>query len=198
MSNRNDLRHSIGCTSEFDTLEVPKRPRISLRRANFDDLEQALGLAERELPPGIAGFGAVSRIVSHNRNNILVFERDGVIAGFWAMLMLTPIGLEHLLVSEFDAVNPNPLCLARPNERPAAIYNWAVAAPGLAVEGVYHVSRFLRRPTYRNSNIYSRPNTQAGVQFNLRLGSRPLASRTDGLYRYVRLANRQVVLDQAA
>lgn len=198
MSNRNDLHHSTGCASEFDTLVAPKRQRISLRRANYSDLAPALGIAERELPSGFANSGVIARILSHNRNNILLFERDTAIVGFWAMLMLTPIGLERLLVSELDTLNPGPECLARMNERPAAIYNWAVAAPGRAVEGVYHVSQFLRKPTYRNSNIYSRPNTQAGVRFNQRLGSRPLPSRTDGLYRYERLANRQLVLNRAA
>lgn len=198
MSNPNALHHSIGEHSEFDTLILPKRPRISLRRANFDDLAPALGLAERELPPGIAESEVISRILSHNRNNILIFERDGAIVGFWSMLMLTPLGLERLLVSEFDALNPSTDSLSRTNERPAAIYNWAVTAPRMAVEGVYHVSQFLRKPMYRNANIYSRPNTEAGIQFNLRLGSRPLPARTDGLYRYVRLANRPIVLDRAA
>lgn len=198
MSNPNDLRGSAGNLPEFDTLRAPKRPRISMRRANLGDLTPALALAERELPPGIAGSGVVSRILSQNRNNVLIFEQGDEIAGFWAMLMLTPTGLERLLVGEFDATNPTPDCLARLNDSPAAIYNWAVAAPGLAVEGVYHVSRFLRRPTFRYSNIYSRPNTPQGVRFNKRLGSRPMPDRSDGLYRYVRLANRRMALDHAA
>lgn len=184
--------------SEFDTIMPLRRPKIAMRRADMHDLHTTLEFAKGELPDGIAGGSVIQTILTHNRNNILLFERDQKVVGFWAMLMVTPLGIERLLLGEFNYLQPELNCLARTGEQPAAIYNWAVVAPRLAAEGVYHVSQFLRKPLYRSANLYSRPNTPSGVQFNLRLGARPIESGTDGLYRYVRLANRQPAFAQAA
>lgn len=198
MSNTNQLANYAEKCCEFDLLTTPKRQKITIRRANHLDLSPVGAFARSTLPEGLAANESVGRVIAHNRNSIMLFERAGEVAGFWAMLMLTPQGLERLLLGELDTLEPDLSSLTRTLEPPAAIYSWAVVAPGLAAEGVFHVSRFLRRPMYRHANMYARPNTEEGVRFNLRLGSRPVPAAETGLYRYVRLANRRDALACAA
>ena len=198
MSNTNQLIQLVRNSCEFDKLTLPKRQKIAIRRANLSDLSPVSQFAQSALPDGIAGCAAIGRVIELNRNSVLLFERGRNVVGFWAMLMLTSQGLERLLLNELDTLDPEPVCIARTMERPAAIYSWAVVAPRLAAEGVFHVSQFLRKPSYRHANMYARPNTPEGVRFNLKLGSRPLSTAPEGLYRYVRLANRAKPFAHAA
>jgi hypothetical protein len=183
---------------EFDLLEPPARAHIELRRATLDDIEPARTLAESQLPDGVASQNAIARVISRNRDSILLFLRDDRIVGLWAMLMLTAQGLEQLLLGELKGANPGEAAIAAGGETPAAIYHWAVVAPKLAAEGIRHVSVFLRQPLFRRVNFYSRPNTEIGVRLNHGLGFRPIAAGMPGLFRYIRLCNRASQLDRAA
>jgi hypothetical protein len=190
--------HAIDSRHEFDRLEVPNRPRIRLHRATVDDIGVTRQLAAQELPGAVASEEAIARTIGHNRNNVLLFYKNSDVVGVCAMLMLTPTGLEALLLGEFDGLNPNPKGLAATGDSPAAIYSWAVVAPGLASEGICHVSQFLRQPPFRAANFYSRPNTEVGIRLNLGVGFHPIQAGTPGLFRYVRLINRAPPLSLAA
>jgi hypothetical protein len=182
--------YAIDSRREFDRLEVPTRPRISLRHATIDDIGVTRQMAAQELPGAVASEEVIARTIGHNRNNILLFYKNSDVVGICAMLMLTPTGLEALLLGEFDGLNPNPKWLAATDDGPAAIYSWAVVAPGLASEGICHVSQFLRQPLFRAANFYSRPNTEVGIRLNLGVGFHAIQAATPGLFRYVRLINR--------
>jgi len=186
-----DSRH------EFDRLEIPTRPRIRLHRATVDDIAATRQIATQELPGVVASEEVIARTISHNRNSILLFCKNSDVVGIWAMLMLTAIGLEALLLGEFDGLNPNPKGIAATGDSPTAIYHWAVVAPGLASEGIRHVSQFLRQPPFRAANFYSRPNTGEGIRLNLALGFRAIRAGTPGLFRYVRLINRAPAVSRA-
>jgi hypothetical protein len=175
---------------EFDMLQPPKRCRIDLTRATDDELDIITELASRQIPGELAVNDVVRKVTQHNPNNLLVFKQEKLVVGGWSMLMLSAAGLEALLLGEIDLADPNPKYLANPTEAPKAIYVWAVVAPKLAAEGIRHVSKFLRAPIYRQANLFSRPNTDVGVQLNLRLGFKPIGPTAPGYYRYVRLANR--------
>src|SRR5215471_7228798 len=190
--------YAIDSRHEFDRLEVPARPRIRLHRATIDDIATTRQMAARELPGTVASEDVIARTMSHNRNSVLLFYKNSEVVGIWAMLMLTATGLEALLLGEFDGLNPNPRAIAATNDSPAAIYHWAVVAPGLASEGIRHVSQFLRQPPFRAANFYSRPNTEVGVRLNLGLGFRAISAGTPGLFRYVRLINRTPPMSLAA
>ncbi len=190
--------YSIDSRHEFDRLEVPARPRIALHRATLDDIGTSRQMAAQELPGAVASEEVIALAISRNRNNILLFRKNDEVVGIWAMLMLSPIGLEALLLGEFQGLRPNPAALAAAADVPAAIYHWAVVAPGLASEGIRHVSEFLRQPPYRTVNFFSRPNTEVGVRLNRGLGFHPVEAGTPGLYRYVRLVNRASPMADAA
>ena len=183
---------------EFDLLEPPKTPRIELRRANHEDLATARDFAQGELPGNIAAGEVLAKAIDHNPDNLLAFWRNDEIVGIWAMLMLGPMGVEQLLLGEFETINPEFSYLTPAGETPAAIYKWAVVAPGMAAEGIRHVSRFMRQPRYVRANFFSRPNTDVGKKLNYSLGLSPIDSGTPGLFRYIRLANRASQLSEAA
>ena len=182
--------YAIDSRHEFDRLEVPTRPRIRLHRATVEDIGATRQMAAQELPGAVASEEAIARTISQNRNSVLLFFKNADVVGIWAMLMLTASGLEALLLGEFDGLNPNPKWIAVTGDSPAAIYHWAVVAPGLASEGIRHVSHFLRQPPFRSANFYSRPNTEVGIRLNLGLGFHAIQAGTPGLFRYVRLINR--------
>jgi len=183
---------------EFDSLEPSIKSRIQVRNANPTNLVEACRIGNDEIPGGVASIPLVESVIKNNPDNAFVFFRNDRIVGFYAMLLLTPIGLERLLLGEFNGSCPDPICLSTPNEAPAAIYKWAVVAPGLAADGIKHVSRILRQPKFRNINFFSRPNTEAGVRINLNLGFKPIECGTPSLYRYIRVANRVPNMQQAA
>ena len=183
---------------EFDLLHIPARPRVALRRATFDDIDLTAEMVKLQLSSAAAPRHVIARVISCNRDNVLVVTRQGGIVGLCAMLMLAPPGLEALLLGEFDPLNPDPTALAATGERPAAIYHWAVIAPRGALEGVRHVSEFLRVPAYRTSNCFARPVTGAGTRLTIALGFRPIVAGTPGLFRYVRIANRVLSTNLAA
>jgi len=187
-----DTRH------EFDRLEIPARPRVRLLRATVDHIGTMRQLAAQELPGAVASEEVIARIILQNRNSVLLVYKNSDVVGIWAMLMLNAIGLEALLLGELDGLNPNPKAIAATDDNPAAIYHWVAVAPGLASEGIYHASQFLRQPPFRAANFYSRPNTEIGIRLNLSLGFRAIHAGTPGLFRYVRLVNRAPSLARAA
>ncbi len=183
---------------EFDLLPAPSSQRVSLHRATFDDLEEGASLATRNIPGDLAGLEVVRKVISRNPNNILLFKRDNKIVGLWSMLLLNPHGIEALLLDELRATDPAREYLSTAAEAPAAMYLWAIVAPGFASEGVRHVAQFLRQPLYAVANIFSRPTTDAGLRFHKGIGFRPIGSSHPGFYRYVRLANRLQPTEQQA
>lgn len=176
---------------EFDGLRVPKKPRLSLRRGAALDYSALASLLGDQLEGPTADQATVGRVIATNPNSLMLMSSKDGLKGFWAMLMLTPTGLEALLTGEFNGLCPDQLHLAGPTERPAAIYVWMLVCPGLGAEGICHVSEFLRQPLYRFANLYSRPTTKAGLVINLRRGFRPIGNPELGLLRYVRWANQQ-------
>ena len=130
---------------EFDSLSIPARPRITLNRATVDDVEATAHLLQTHLLHSTAPNHAIARVICSNRDSVLVFTRNERIVGFCAMLMLSPLGLEALLLGDFDPLDPKTNWLAVTGEQPTAIYGWAIVAPKGASEGILHVSEFLRK-----------------------------------------------------
>ena len=113
--------------------------------------------------------------------------RAGLV-GVFAMLLLNERGLDALLAGRFDASRPDTDLLTRPGEPVAAIYFWAIATPGFAVDAFRVVSRWLQSPPYASADIYTRGSTAAGTRFAIKIGFKPFADI--GLYRFQRQRNR--------
>lgn len=183
---------------EFDLLHPPKKSRIEVRQATVNDVKLAYEFSKDKIPNSTTDISLVKKIISHNSNNIFLFLHNDSLVGLYAMLMLSPVGLERLLLGELDSKKPDLICLSKTEEVPAAIYVWSYIAPGLAADGIRHVCQFLLQPKYRNINFFARPVTEAGMKITLNLGYQPVLNGNGGLYRYVRLANRELNLQHAA
>jgi hypothetical protein len=185
--------------SEFDLMTIPKHPRLTMRSAHPVDIDDIYQLISANVPGNVAPPRVIRLVMMHNRNSVMVFDRHGEIVGVYANLMLTALGLERLLTNEFSGLDPDFNCLAPRLMAPAAIYQWMIVAPGIAAEGLLHMSAFLQRPFYRHANLFGRPVTEGGMRFARSTGFKPLGAGDLGdLYRYTRLANRGATLKRAA
>ena len=186
-------------SSDFDSLRLPKKATVSCRPALLEDLEKIGAILKDAFGSQIAPSDVVQYVMMHNRNNVHVVCNRQTIVGIYAMLLLNPLGLERLLLGEFDPSQPDPACLSSRLMTPIAIYKWAVVAPGRAAQGILHMSHFLRQPFYRHANLFARPVTPAGRKLVSDVGFVPIAdARMPGLHRYVRIPNRSSALPQAA
>lgn len=164
---------------------------MGVRPATHGELPSIFRFAKDEIPMLAAGISQVERVLEHNGESILVFERDGEVVGVFAMLLLSGEGLNGLLLGSLDRGHPDLASLAPAGSAPSAIYNWAVAAPRLAAEGFRHASVYLRRPLFRNANIYARGTTPAACRIMEHTGYELVGDGFADLYRYVRLPNRR-------
>ncbi len=175
---------------EFDLLVPNRHVRMGVRPATHTELPIIFDLARDEIPALAAAMPTVERVMEHNEENILVFDREGEVIGVYAMLLLNGEGHSQLLTGELDTVHPRVETLVEYGRAPTAIYNWAVVANSLAAEGFRHASVYLRRPRYRNANIYARGTTPAACRIMERTGYERVGSGFQDLFRYVRIANR--------
>lgn len=98
-----------------------------------------LCLMGRMTIPGICGEEIVRRVVHRNADSLFgIFRKstatkreERTLLGFYANLMLNQSGVAALQAGTFDARNPPDAFMVPYGERPAAIYSWAVMAPGL-------------------------------------------------------------------
>lgn len=183
---------------EFDLLVPIKNSEMEVKQATVNDAEKACKFSENKIPNSIADVSLIQKVIIHNSDNIFIFNKKNHIVGVFAMLMLRPLGLERLLLDEFDGKNPDFKCLAKTGECPAAIYIWSYIAPGSAANGVREISKFLQQPKYLNINFFARPVTELGIRITENLGYEPINNTTNGLYRYVRLVNRDPDLQHLA
>ncbi|MGI9416076.1 MAG: hypothetical protein ACR2PM_20565 [Hyphomicrobiales bacterium] len=183
---------------DFDQMVPTHHVRMGVAPATCDQLPVIFDLAQREIPVLLAPLQHVERVWSHNRDGVLVFVREEEVVGVYAMLLLNATGVQRLMNGDLDTYSPDLDCISPPAQTPAAIYNWAVVAPGLAAEGLRYVSEYLRQPEYRKANLYARGTTPAACRLMEHLGYKLLGGAHPDLYRYERVANRQPDLPVAA
>jgi predicted GNAT family N-acyltransferase len=127
--------------------------------------------------PGIAETSEVLKTLRHNPDFMFALARRSKFnsempagEGFIAMLPLNMLGLQHLALDTFNAASPDVRLLAKPGERPAGIYLWAVYAPGQLVAGMALFMGKMTSEQYSGVDIFSRPNTDVGKRFNFGMG----------------------------
>jgi hypothetical protein len=175
---------------DFDDLASLPARRITASPAGWGELGALMDLAVSQIPALAAAGPVVERIREHDRDAIWAFRRNGEVVGAYAMLHLNPTGLRRLLAGSFDAADPSLAWLASPREPVAAIYKWAVVAPGLAAAGIRLVSRHLGGPRYATANLYARATTPAATKLMLNIGFAAMPEVDPLLLGYVRQVNR--------
>lgn len=160
----------------LDQMEPSFARHLVMFRPNETIVRDLLATARLQIP-GLADEEEVVKVFHHNPDFLMALSRKSkfdperpVGEGFVAMLCLNALGLQHFALGTFDASRPDPRLLAKPDERPAGVYLWAVYAPGPLVAGMALFMEKMSTPQYAGVNIYSRPNTEPGIHFNHVMG----------------------------
>jgi predicted GNAT family N-acyltransferase len=171
-----ELATNLHGKHRLDQMEARLARHLVLFRPNEEIVEDLLAKAKLEIP-GLANGAEVVRTFRYNPEYLMALARRSkfdperpVGEGFVAMLSLNMLGLQHLALGTFDASSPDTRLLAKADERPAGVYLWAVYAPGPLVAGMALFMEKMSTPQYAGVNIYSRPNTDAGIRFNHVMG----------------------------
>lgn len=134
-------------------------------------IRELVELGRREIG-AVASAELVERAVTHNPDNLWAAARrsrfdaaNPKAEGFFAFLMLNEEGFRRLGEGTFNGANPDFSLLCAQNERPAAIYAWAVCAPRGLVAALPLVMEKLATPLCRNANMYTNAATQEGARF---------------------------------
>lgn len=173
---------------DFDDLALMPSRRISAAPAALSELDELIGLAQRLIPPLAAAEPSIRAVFRHNPDSVWAVRGSSGLCGVFAMLLLNRSGERALLAGALDAAAPELDFLIRPGERAAAVYLWAIATPGFAVDAFRIVSLWLRSAPYSSADIYTRVTTPRGTQFAINIGFKPM--RGTGLYRFRRHRNR--------
>lgn len=91
-------------------------------------------------------------------------------SGFVAFLMLNQTGRTALISGELNPAAPDWKYLVRQNERPDAIYVWALHARGGLTPALGLVMDKLQSPIYRSANFVARAATAEGGNFLKSIG----------------------------
>jgi predicted GNAT family N-acyltransferase len=169
-----EARHGKYKLDELDPVRVAKHLVM------FEPSEVAIThlVAKARLSvPGLASASEALKVQRHNPVCIMALSRKSKFdpdhptgEGFIAILPLNKLGLEMLALGAFDAANPDLRLITRPGERPAGIYMWLVFAPGSLAAGMALFMDRMSTPQYAEINLYSRAQTEAGLQFHHVLG----------------------------
>jgi predicted GNAT family N-acyltransferase len=156
------------------------RPQMAKHLVMFHPSEQIvsdlMASASKEIP-GLTSASEILRVARYNPDLFMAVTRKTRFdpnapagEGFIAMLPLNLLGLQHLALGTINARSPDLRLLAKPGERPAGVYLWAVYAPGPLVAGMALFMEKMSSGLYQGVDIYSRPNTEAGIRFNHGMG----------------------------
>jgi hypothetical protein len=156
---------------DFDHI-APNR-RFSVAPAADQDLPSLATMTARHIP-GLRGTYQAFEQVQRHSHSILAIRNKDKLVGCFAALLLNGGGFEHLLRNSLSMAHPSPSHLARPGETAAAIYIWALCAPGMAVGAAGNVMQWLRQDMYVRADLYARPSTAKGKAFMIRAGFQPL------------------------
>lgn len=90
-------------------------------------------------------------------------SKDGAVEGFAAILHLNEAGADALLTGRFDAARPELDYIALPDEPPAAIYLWCIAADdGEARTALVRVILTARLSLFHNVPVFGKPVSREG------------------------------------
>lgn len=173
-SIRRPIKHGKHKLDELDPSRIAKH--LVMFQPSESELLNILAKARLSIP-GIADSEQVLRVFRYNPMCVLALARKNkfnaeapIAEGFVASLPLNHLGLQNLALGTFNATSPDLRLLAKPDERPAGLYMWAVFAPGSLAAGIALFLEKIGSPQYEGVNLYSRPNTEAGRRYNEVLG----------------------------
>lgn len=173
-------RHALGAinVTRFSRRVVTYTPALADVERMFEQCRAELGSQTT--------LAVVRRVMSANPNCFQAFARrerydwaDPKAEGFIAWLPLSASGLAALLSGHFRGGDPATEHLAGQHEKPAAIYVWAIYAPGPLAGGVALAFDRMSTPLNREADLYAWGPTPAGRRLIRTLGFVPLDPAAD-------------------
>lgn len=148
---------------------TPTNPELerlfAVRRADLGSLT-SLDVIQRVLS---ANPDTISALALRSRHDV----RRPQAQGFIAWLPLTAAGHVALRDGTLDPADPDARHVAGQHERPAAIYVWALYAPGRLVAAIGWAFQRWSMPACRDADIYARAVTPNGRHIVQRVGFEP-------------------------
>lgn len=159
-------------TRSLDTLDTERlAKRLVVFTPSGDQIDRLVSQASADIGH-LADPDVVHRVVSYNPDSLWAIARRERFSphspkaqGFVAYLMLNQKGHRELMDGKFNALDPDLSLLTAQNERPSAIYIWAVHAKGLLVGGFPLAVEKIYTPLYRDAPLYTRAATIDGYRF---------------------------------
>jgi hypothetical protein len=152
--------------------------------ANPADIAPARDFALRLIGGRMATTRTIARI--HRGTGVGLFVvRDGDrICGLLAFIMLNEAGAEAAVRDDFDSLSPRARFVAAPDEEPAAIYSWAIAAADKeTAQRLIRGHERLRHVAAAHLPFYCRLATEQGRRLGIvRMGFQPLPGSQSGLF----------------
>jgi predicted GNAT family N-acyltransferase len=188
-----DMAYAAAPDRTLDKLRVGE---ISKKLVVFNPaghgIEKLLAAAGDKIGP-LAPVEIVRKVVSHNPDNLWAIARRSRYdwntqqgEGFIALLMLNTRGHQALLDGTLNPFDPDLDLLISQNEKPEAIYIWAIYAPGVLAAGAPQVLQKASTPLYKDSILYARAVTDDGRRFLETLGFRLGTRRAPHLHVFPR------------
>ena len=187
-------RHPL---DQIDPARVAKK--LAIRHIDDDTIDRLVAVADERIG-SLASAAVVRRVTAQNPDSMwgITHRRPngsgGSVEGFIAALFLTEAGLKALAARTLDTKNPDPALLAKPGERPAGIYLWAVFAPGTLASAIALFYRQVSVPPYNDVPLYGRAATSEGRRYaealGFKLGARIGEAEAPNLYVYERFKPR--------
>jgi predicted GNAT family N-acyltransferase len=169
-----NLRHGKHRLDDLDADRVAKH--LVLFRPTEAAVADLMAKARLSIP-GMGKTETIQNVLRQNLGHMFAIARKPrsnttppAGEGFILILPLNELGLMQLALGTFNGPDPDLRLLAKPDERPAGIYIWAIFAPGPLAAGVALFMREMAAPRYAGVNLYTRPNTEVGRRFNGVLG----------------------------
>lgn len=193
MRSQSVQREALNSLPEFDFL-LPVSA-LEVRPAKRHELDALARFAGASIPGVNADASYLAMLQDRDSESIFTFLRAGQLIGGCAFLYLNYQGHDALILDDLNVARPAVAHLANADERPEAIYLWAIAGAGRSALGP--IAARLAGARYRAADIYTRPVTERGRTLFTSLGFEPASSWSADLWVYQRRVNR-LALDQAA
>jgi predicted GNAT family N-acyltransferase len=172
------LARDVGATAaksrkyKLDALDAARVAKNLVLFHPTESMLRELMVKASETIPGLADPADVLRVMDHNPDCVFAVARKSKFnpaapagEGFIAMLPLNDLGMRLLALDALNASSPNTKFLAKPGERPAGIYWWAIFAPGPLAAGMALFMQKVACEPYAGLDIYARPVTEEGRHF---------------------------------
>lgn len=159
---------------------------VVLYTPSIDEVRRLFDMCRSELGSQ-ASLEVIRRVMSANPAIFNAFARrekydftNPSAEGFIALLPVTDEGRRALLNGQFNGADPSPAHIAAQHEKPAAIYVWAIYAPGRLAGGVALAFQQISTPLYKDVDLLAWGPTAAGRRLIQTAGFKPLEVGEEG------------------